>query len=113
MRLTFLLVAPLLAISAPVFAAQSNADAQSVASDQSLPALAKPKKVCRTLDVIGRRIKSSVCHSADEWAAIDKANEEAARNLTNAASRNGSVNLGGGNSSGGSSSAATMGLGSP
>jgi len=104
MRLAILTLS-LLLTAAPAAALQS-APTSDVAADQ-LPAAAKPKKVCRSVQVTGRRIPDSVCHTSTEWAAIDKANEEAAKKYTsdllNGAARTGSR---GADSAGGMSSGA-------
>ena len=57
-----LLIVPALCLAAPVLA---QVDAAPVAKP------AKPKKICREQDFTGSRMPQRICHTADEWAAID------------------------------------------
>jgi len=47
----------------------------------------KEKKVCRRQEVTGSIMPERVCHTTDEWAAIDEANRQNAQNFA-AARRN-------------------------
>jgi hypothetical protein len=65
---------------------------QAHANDEA-PAAKKPakvKKICRTDTATGSIMPKRTCHSADEWAVIDKQNGAAMDR-----SREGSVRLGG------------------
>jgi hypothetical protein len=94
MKRLLILSAPLFLFALPVSAQDASAGAKASTSD--LPASAKPKKVCRTIAVTGQRIASSICHTKDEWAEIDAANEEAAKKYADDISHNGSRNMGSG-----------------
>jgi len=48
----------------------------------------KPKKICRSEETTGSIMLTRVCHTKDEWAAIDKANQDASDQF-NAARRGG------------------------
>jgi aconitase B len=74
MRLSLIWAAPLLMIAAAPAYAQDTTEA---------PTVKKPRKICRTEQVTGRRIGDSVCHTADEWATIDAVNKENARKFIN------------------------------
>ena len=83
-----MLAAPLLILAAP-------ASAQAVGTDTAgAPAAAdvKPRKVCRSVQVTGRRIAESKCYTAAQWADLDKTNNEAANKFVS------SVTAGGGKS---------------
>jgi hypothetical protein len=60
-------------------AAPANAQAAAPADKtDSAPAPAKPKKarrICGDLASTGSRMGNSVCKTAEEWAAIDKAQQ--------------------------------------
>jgi hypothetical protein len=47
----------------------------------------KEKKICRRQEVTGSIMPERVCHTSDEWAAIDEANRQNAQNFA-AARRN-------------------------
>ena len=72
--------APLLIAAAPAVAQQASTDIKvadtKVASAEAAPA--KPKKVCRTFEVTGRRIAQTECHTAAQWAEYDRVNGETA-----------------------------------
>lgn len=78
MRLAMLSV-PLLFLAVPTVAQETAPPTTAEAKD--LPAYSKPKKVCRRFQVTGQRIAKSACYTAEQWAAYDKANEEAAKNF--------------------------------
>lgn|GEM_PF-1601017 len=48
---------------------------------------AKPRKICRSQTPTGRLISASVCHTQEEWDAVDAANEAAARAVIEQATR--------------------------
>ena len=61
------------------------------------PAAAKPekeKKICRREETTGSVMLTRVCHTKDEWVAIDKANQAAADQFS-AARRGGHSGMGG------------------
>ena len=104
MRNVLMWTAPMLMVAAPVFAQSSD-----VPTTQGSDVVVKLKKVCRKVEVTGRRIPSSVCHTSDEWAQIDKANEMAAKDSINDLSRQQNLNNGPGvDARGGSSSTGSM-----
>lgn len=112
-----ILMVPALLVATPVSAQPASVEPQPTVAAQAAqvaPAVAeKPKKVCRKTEITGRRIASSVCHTREEWAAVDAADKEAARKFTDDIMRNGSRGGGGTDSSGGMASNGLMGLGSP
>lgn len=44
---------------------------------------AKPKRICRVDPSLGSVMPRYICHSKEEWAVIDKANQEASDNAQN------------------------------
>jgi hypothetical protein len=73
--------APLLIVAAPAFAQQQAGMDAGAAAPAVAPA--KPKKVCRTNQVTGRRIAQTQCYTAAEWADYDRMQREAATKLVN------------------------------
>jgi len=69
--------APLLTVAAPAFAQ----DAYLSASAPAVASPAKPKTVCRTEQVTGRRIAQSQCYTAAQWAELDRVRSKAAGKL--------------------------------
>jgi hypothetical protein len=56
------------------------------ASAQDAPApakAAKPKKICRVDPTLGSMMPRYVCHSKEDWAALDKASQQASDNAQN------------------------------
>jgi len=94
MRVAILSV-PLLLIAVPALALQSTPGAAD------LPSAAKPKKVCRTFAITGQRIERTICHTKEEWADIDQANQEAAKNFTTSVGNNATRGSAGGGGLGG------------
>ena len=73
--------------------------AQDVAPAPAAALAAKPekeKKICRREETPGSVMPTRVCHTKDEWVAIDKANQ-AATDQFNAARRSGHGMSGSGN----------------
>ena len=98
--------APLLAIAAPAFA---RSDTGAAAAPAAAPA--KPKTICRSEQVTGRRIAQSRCYTAAQWAELDRVNSEAANKLlSDVVGEAGRSSFGSG-SSGGLSTASLFGLG--
>jgi poly(3-hydroxybutyrate) depolymerase len=103
--------------SAPVLAQQASAPAVAdpAAAIAAAPVAApiKPKKICRTNQVTGRRIAQTTCYTAAQWAEYDRVQAEAAKNLIDdVSSVSGRSDLRG-SSSGGLSTASMFGLGVP
>jgi len=94
MRVAILSV-PMLLIAVPALALQSTS------STADLPAAAKPKKICRSFAVTGQRIARTTCHTKEEWADIDQANQEAAKNFTTSVGNNATRGSSGGGGLGG------------
>lgn len=74
--------AALLVVAPPTFA-QQVATETAVASDAPAAAPAKPKKVCRKFEVTGRRISSTECYTAAQWAEYDRTQNAAANKMIN------------------------------
>jgi hypothetical protein len=64
------------------------------------PALAKDKadkpadpdkKVCRSLEQVGTMFSKRICHTAEEWKAIDGANAKSADGFDDARSKSGAT----------------------
>jgi predicted secreted protein len=71
--------------------------AQDAAPAPATTPAAKPekeKKICRREETTGSVMLTRVCHTKEEWVAIDKANQEAADQFS-AARRNGHSGIGG------------------
>lgn len=66
--------------------AQTTAPAPS-APAATVAAPVKEKKICRRLEVTGSIMAAHVCHSRDEWAAIDEANRQNVQNFAAARSK--------------------------
>jgi len=91
------LAAPLLIVSAPAFAQEASTGAVAASSASSGPVTAKPKKVCRKFAVTGKRIAKSTCYTADQWAELDRRNEQNAKVFIDGlAGTAGKANLGSG-----------------
>ena len=95
----FVSLSALLLLATPAFALQTTPAPQI--DNLGTPATSKPRKVCRTFAVTGQRIAKTICHSKDEWAEIDKANEEAAKNFTTSVGNNATRGSAGGGGLGG------------
>ncbi|WP_241126897.1 hypothetical protein [Novosphingobium terrae] len=67
------------ALAVPALAQDAPAAAASSAK------AAKPKKICRADTSLGSVMPRYVCHSKEEWASIDKANQSAADGALNGA----------------------------
>ncbi len=78
----------LLVVATPVLAQPANTDAGGAATPA--PAPAKPKKVCRSFKVTGQRIAKTTCYTAEQWADLDRTNQESANKFVTDVSRNGS-----------------------
>jgi poly(3-hydroxybutyrate) depolymerase len=109
--------APLLLTAAPALAQATSipavADPAAAMAAAPTAAPAKPKKICRTSQVTGRRISSSTCYTAAQWAEYDRVQAEAAKNLIDDVSGvSGRSDLRG-SASGGLSTASMFGLGVP
>lgn len=107
--------APLLLGAAPTFAQPASTDTATAAPAPAAPAAApaKPKKICRTFKVTGRRIAQTTCYTAAQWADLDKSNEAAAKKLVDdVAATSGRSNLSGSAGGGGLSTGSIFGLGS-
>jgi hypothetical protein len=104
--------APLLIVASPALA-QETVPAPATAPDAAAPAPAKPKKVCRTFQITGRRIAQTQCYTAAQWADIDRTRQDAAnrfvRDVNGAAA---SAHFPGG-SNGAVDTSTLFGLGSP
>ncbi len=48
----------------------------------------KPKMICRSESVTGRRIADETCHTADQWAALDAEEKKRADDFVNRALQN-------------------------
>ncbi len=70
--------APLLIVAAPAVAQQAGTDTGAAAP---AAAPAKPRKICRSSQVTGRRIAQTQCYTAAQWADYDRAQQEAATRL--------------------------------
>ncbi|WP_404710898.1 hypothetical protein [Sphingomonas sp. MMS24-J13] len=109
--------APWLLVAAPALA--QDASAPTIASPAAaiaaapVAAPAKPKKICRTNQVTGRRIAQTTCYTAAQWAEYDRVQAEAAKRLVNDVSGVGGRSDLGSSSSGGLSTASMFGLGVP
>lgn len=57
--------------------------AQDAAGQPTTAKPAKPKKICRVDPTLGSMMPRYVCHSKEEWSAIDKASQNAADNAQN------------------------------
>jgi hypothetical protein len=104
--------APLFAVAAPAMAQQASTDTVAAAS-ASAAAPAKPKKICRTQQITGRRIAQSQCYTATQWADYDRAQAEAAKQFVNDVTGHAGKYDGGSDSSGGLSTAGIFGLAPP
>lgn len=109
--------ATLLIVSAPALAQQAGApavaDPAAAIAAAPVAAPAKPKKICRTNQVTGRRIAQTTCYTAAQWAEYDRVQAEAAKNLINDVSGVGGRSDLRGSSGGGLSTASMFGLGVP
>ena len=78
----------------PMLAALPIAAQAQTAAPASTPAPAKDKKVCRQMEAeTGSHFPGKrVCHSRNEWAAIDSANAEGAGALSRQVSRSSALN---------------------
>jgi hypothetical protein len=63
------------ALAAPVLAQDAPAPAPAKP--------AKPKRICRVDPTLGSVVPRYVCHSKEEWAALDKATQDAAEGAQN------------------------------
>lgn len=57
--------------------------AQETASQPATAKPAKPKRICRVDPTLGSVMPRYICHSKEEWNAIDKATQDAADNAQN------------------------------
>jgi hypothetical protein len=110
--------APLLVVATPAFAQEAGTDtvtAPVAAQVPAVPAAApvKPKKVCRTMQITGRRISQSQCYTAAQWAEYDRASNEAAKKLINDVSSGGSRTNISNDSNGALNSSTMFGIGPP
>lgn len=108
---------PLLLVAAPALAqvttAPTVADPAAAMAAAPVAAPPKPKKVCRTNQVTGRRIAQTTCYTAAQWAEYDRVQAEAAKNLIDDVSGVGGRSDLRGSASGGLSTASMFGLGVP
>ena len=108
MKGLLLCVPALVMLAVPAFAQETSANAAPAATNSDITV--KLKKVCRTTAVTGRRIPETSCRTAEQWAAADKANEDAARNSIENLLRQSNYAGPGANPNGGSSNG-IMGMG--
>ena len=102
--------APLLLVASPSLAREAGADA--VTAPDPVAAAAKPKKVCRSSQVTGRRIATTQCYTAAQWAEYDSTNNAAANKLvSDVIGAGGKGNLRIGEHDGSLSTASMFGLG--
>ncbi|GAA0301465.1 hypothetical protein GCM10009087_09030 [Sphingomonas oligophenolica] len=67
-----------LTLSVPSFAQEAAPSAPAGASDAAKPVkVKKPRRICRSDQSTTTRMTSQTCHTADEWAAIDRSNGQA------------------------------------
>jgi len=68
---------------AAAFTLSGSLLAQATAPASTVPAAApeKEKKICRREQVTGSIMQQRICHTREEWAAIDEANRQAAQNF--------------------------------
>jgi hypothetical protein len=74
--------------------AQDASPAPATAAAPAKPE--KEKKICRREETTGSIMATRICHTKEEWVAIDKANQAAADQFS-AARRNGHSGMGSGN----------------
>lgn len=96
-----------------VIAAPALAQAPDPMSNEAPAAPAKPKKVCRTFQVTGRRIASTQCYTAAQWAELDRTRQASANKLvSDVIGQAASAHFPGGDS-GGLDTRSVFGLGNP
>jgi hypothetical protein len=108
---TLLILPGLLLVLPAEAAAQPTGD--SVAVQQTVSVEAKPRKVCRSYQVTGRRIAQRKCYTAAQWAEYDAVQAEAANKLINDVTRAGAKANLSPDASGGLDTGALFGFGPP
>jgi hypothetical protein len=104
-------LAPLLVIASPAFAQQASTDTVATPAPAAVPA--KPKKICRTQQITGRRISQTQCYTAAQWAEYDRMNNEDAKQFVNTVSGLAGRSTLQSSADGGLSTSSVFGLGPP
>lgn len=66
--------------------------APAFARDKADKPVDPDKKICRTLDQTGSMFTRRVCHTAEEWKAIDGANAKSAQSFDDTRNKSGGTN---------------------